>query len=424
MWHCVARAAPSDRLLSDAEWAQVAAGIMDRTGLAPRGDEDDAVRWVAVRHGPDHIHIVATLARQDGGRARWSNDYYRVREACRAAEEQFGLRRTAPGDRTAAARPTRAEGEKARRRGWAEPPRVTLKRLVSTAAAGAGSEQEFFARLASDRVQVRLRYSTVDPGQVTGYAVALAGDMSRAGGPVWFGGGKLAADLTLPKLRHRWTAAAGSANGAAGGLTAGERSAIWDHAARTCADAADRIRRLTESGDRAGAADAAWAAADTLHAAAAATGHPAIWRAASTYDRAARHPYGRIPRPSRAGCELRRAARQLSAAAFVTHDRQLASTALIVRLAALAEAVADYRHAQHHAAQAAAARHAAEQLRAAMTGAASSPVPSATRARPATAVNREAFPDRSRPATRPVAAARRPGTVPGRPAQRRWGRPP
>jgi hypothetical protein len=209
-------------------------------------------------------------------------------------------------------------------------------------------------------------------------------------------------------------------NGATGGLAAGERSATWDHAGRACADAAERIRRLTASGDRVGAADAAWAAADTLHAAAAATGHPAIWQAANAYDRAARHPYSRIPRPSRTGCELRRAARQLSAAAFVTHDRQLASTALIVRLAALA----DYRHAQHHAAQAAAARHAAEQLQAAMTGAAWRSGTSAALARTAAAMNRETFPDQPRQGARPVVPARRPGPLPGRPAQQRRGRAP
>ena len=118
VWHCAVRAAPEDRMLSDDEWAQIAADVMHRTGLAPYGQDDDAVRWVAVRHGDDHIHIVAMLARQDGGRPRLSNERYRVREACRAAEERYGLRRTAPGDRTAARRPTRAENEKTRRRGW------------------------------------------------------------------------------------------------------------------------------------------------------------------------------------------------------------------------------------------------------------------------------------------------------------------
>jgi len=104
VWHCSMRAAPGDKMLSDEEWAQIAFDVMDRTGLSPSGQEDDAVRWVAIRHGDDHIHIVAMLARQDGRRPRVHNDRYRVREACLAAEQRYGLRRTAPGDRTAACR--------------------------------------------------------------------------------------------------------------------------------------------------------------------------------------------------------------------------------------------------------------------------------------------------------------------------------
>src|SRR5689334_16401096 len=64
---------PEDRVLPDAEWAQVASAIMHRTGLAPQGD-DLGVRWVAVRHAADHIHIVATLARQDGTPPKVWND--------------------------------------------------------------------------------------------------------------------------------------------------------------------------------------------------------------------------------------------------------------------------------------------------------------------------------------------------------------
>jgi hypothetical protein len=52
VWHCAVRAAPEDKVLSDDEWAQVACDVMHRTGLAPRGQEDDAVRWVTVRHFP------------------------------------------------------------------------------------------------------------------------------------------------------------------------------------------------------------------------------------------------------------------------------------------------------------------------------------------------------------------------------------
>ena len=144
------------------------------------------------------------LARQDGRRPRVRNDRNRVREACLASEERYGLRRTAPGDRTAACRASRAESETATRRGLAEAPRVILRRLVRTAVAAAASEQEFFTCLRRSGVLVRTRSSVRQPSHLTGYAVALPGDTAKAGEPVWYSGGKLAADLTLPKLRHRW----------------------------------------------------------------------------------------------------------------------------------------------------------------------------------------------------------------------------
>jgi hypothetical protein len=203
VWHCVARAAPEDEILSDDNWAEVAHEVMNRTGLAPHGD-DEAVRWIAVRHADDHIHIVAMLARQDGTKPNIWNDYYRVREACREIEDRFGLRITAAGDRTAARRPTRAESEQVRRRRWEEAPRIALRRHVVTAAASAGSEQEFFTALEASGVQVRKRFSEHSPGEVDGYAVALKHHTSRTGELVWYGGRKLAADLTLPKLRRRW----------------------------------------------------------------------------------------------------------------------------------------------------------------------------------------------------------------------------
>jgi len=402
VWHCSVRAAPEDRMLADGEWGRVAAEIMHRTGLAPCGD-DLRVRWVAVRHAPDHIHIVVTLARQDGGKVSTWNDFYRVREACQDAEHQLGLRSTAPADRTAARRATRAETEQATRRGWAETPRATLRREVCTAAGGAGTEREFFIRLQQAGVLVRLRSSTTSPGQVTGYAVGLARHTTKDGAVVRYGGGKLAADLTLPKLRGRWPAPAGhdpfaaaelpasavravlrnkvtdaaqqvwdeagffarlresgvlvrvrfsetvpgqvtgyavtlSGHTGTGGalcwygggrlaagltlphlrqqwaqgrsndagrsgafrFTAPERDTIYQHASRQAATAAEHIRRCAYS-DPATAADAAWAAADTLHVAARALRSPVLRQAADVYDRAARAPHGRVPRRSRTG---------------------------------------------------------------------------------------------------------------------------
>ncbi len=204
VWHCSVRAAPEDQMLSDDEWAQIAHDVMDRTGLSRYGEEDDGVRWVAVRHADDHVHIVAMLARQDRARPSVHNDRYRVRDACLAAERRYGLRSTAPADRTAPRYPSRGENEKAAGRGLGEAPRLTLRRHVATAAAGVGSPEEFFAALEAAGVMVRMRYSTRNPGEVTGYAVALPGDMGPDGDPIWYGGGKLAADLTWPRLRRRW----------------------------------------------------------------------------------------------------------------------------------------------------------------------------------------------------------------------------
>jgi hypothetical protein len=366
VWHCVARAAAGDPLLSDAQWTRVAEEIMHRTGLARSGD-DEAVRWIAVRHDLDHIHIVATLARQDGTRPRIWNDFYRVREACQAVERRYGLRVTAPGDRTAGRRPTRAENEHARRRGWEEPARTTVRRVVHTAAAGAGSEWEFFARLEAAGLLVRKRFSQHDPGQVTGYAVAKPGHVNGRGAPVWFGGGKLAADLTLPKLRQRWlsTGRASTPHARPGaGLSAEERRHIWNGASNTAARATRTIRSCAFT-DPSAAADAAWAASDALHVAADVLGSRTLRQAADSYARAARCGFGRIPRPTPTGNGLRATARLLAFAAAVGDEDQAAVLMLVAKLAELAIAVAELREAQRRAAQASAARTAAGHLHAA-----------------------------------------------------------
>jgi hypothetical protein len=359
VWHCSVRSAPGDRVLSDEEWAQVAAGIMDRTGLAPK-DDDLGVRWVAVRHAPDHIHIVATLARQDGIRPKIWNDFYRVREACQAAERSFGLQQTAPADRTAARRVTRAETEQAARRGWQEAPRVTLRREVCAAAAAASTEQEFFARLRESGALVRLRFSAKNPGEVTGYAVGLAHHTTKDGEVVWYGGGKLAADLTLPKLRHRWQPRSTTKQRPGQDrFAAPRRNAAYAHAAREARAATTYIRHCSRT-DPARGADAAWAAADALHVAARMLQSLALRCAADAYDRAARAPYGRLPRCTPAGDRLRLTARLIAATGPDSEAGQAGE--LVISFALLAAAVADLRAAQRHAAQAAAARTAAEHL--------------------------------------------------------------
>ena len=340
-------------------------------------------------------------------------------------KQRYGLRSTAPADRTAARRPTRAETGKAARHGRDEPPRTTLRRHVATAAASAASAEEFFARLDQAGILVRLRYSTRNPGQVTGYAIALSGDTARNGEPVWYGGGKLAADLSWPGLAQRWTRPARPDSP----LTPGEADALWEYAARTAADATARIRHYAATGNPAAAADAASAASDALHVAAAALGSPTLRRAADAYDRAARQPYGRVPAPTPAGNQLRHAVQLISAYAHLTGDRTLTPVVLLVRLAALAEAVAELRESQQRAAQAAAALRAARHLRTATrppaarppgrpVTATTPPAAKPTRPRPATAADlaKLSFPSTPRPGQ---PAAGQPGPRPDDPPPRR-----
>lgn len=392
VWHCSLRAAPGDKSLSDDEWARIAGDVMDRTGLSRYGEEDDAVRWIAVRHADDHIHIVAMLARQDGRRPSLSNERYRVRNACRAAERFYGLRSTAQADRTAPRCPTRAETEKASRRGLEEAPRATLRRAVTTAAAASSTEAEFFARLDQAGLKARQRHSTKDPGQVTGYAVALPGDTSRDGSPVWYSGGKLAADLALPKLTQRWHPARRTSGIRLAGtrLTDAERAALFDHAAQAAASATAHIKAYGVTSPAA-AADAVQAAADTLHVTAALLGSHPLRQAADFYDRAAREPRGRIPAPTPTGNQLRRAARLMTAYARLSGDRTSTAAILILHLAALAEAVAELRQAQHRATQAKAALIAAQQLHAVHQATPARP-PVPTRARTAADLAATSFP--------------------------------
>jgi len=401
VWHCAIRAAPDDRMLSDDQWAAIAHEVMHRTGLSPYGQEDQAVRWIAVRHGDDHIHLVAMLARQDGGKPSLSWERYKVRAACLAAEKRYGLRSTAPADRTAARRPTRAENEKAARRGLEEAPRVTLRRQATTAASAANNEQEFFARLDQAGILVRKRLSVTRPDQITGYAVAFPGDTAKNGGPVWYGGGKLAPDLSWPKLRQRWVPGRATPGRIRPDLTAEERNALWDHVGRIAADVTAQIRARAWT-DPAAAADAAWAASGTLHVAAAILGSRVLRQAADAYDRAARSPYGSVPPPTPAGNRLREAARTMSAFAYLTGDRSLTPIVLIAKLAALAEAVAGLRESQQHAAQAAAALRAAEHLH---TAACPAPAPPRPPPRASTAAQLAglSFPALARTVPRPSA---------------------
>jgi len=233
-----------DRNLSDDEWATVARAVADKLGLSGT-DTRAGARWFAVHHGAasgdrDHIHFVATLVREDGRGIYLNKDKLALRAVAKEMTTRFGLevRTREPGaGQRELSRPelaaiqdleqeqavdtvkavtnevgpqqkpdrTSAAGAAPRPVAPVEVPRRRLERAVRAAAT---AEAQWLARLGELGVDVAPRWAR-GGDRVVGYRVALA-DTSReqAGSKaVWFGGGKLAHDLTLPALRAGWTRA-------------------------------------------------------------------------------------------------------------------------------------------------------------------------------------------------------------------------
>ena len=403
VYHLVFRAAPEDRLMSDGEWAELCVEAMDRTGIARR-DDPAGCRWIAVRHADDHVHVVATLVREDGRTARTPQDFRRLAAVAHEFEERFGLRSTAAReDQTAAARPGVQETAAAQHAGRTRAPRETLRTRVKAAAARTSGFGEFQALLGREGVTVWPRMSERNPGEVTGYSVSLDDYVNAAGEPVRFGGGKLAPDLSWPKLAARWAPPADDAAGPAapgtgerrdgvrgepagprfrGDEEAAWREAAWREAERIVQDAADRITAAA-TGDPDQASDAAWAAADALAAAAAGLegdGGGPLTDAAVAFDRAGRDSYRRVPVRTDTGQALRGVGRLVGALAASSRHPKAQAAVLSISLSSLVAAVADLRTAQHRQHQAEAALATAVGLRhvapaavpAGMTGAGSS----------------------------------------------------
>lgn len=208
IWHCSLSIGADEGVLSDAKWQQISGEFMERMrfddpSLAPS-------RWVAIRHGTsehgnDHVHLAASLIREDGRTVDVYRDYVRAGEACNAIEHAHGLqviaaRETGTGGRSVSA----AELRRSRDDGGALPDRVYLEQTVRAAAGASTSEAEFVRRLRGDGLQVRAvrivdaKRLDLSTGPATGYSVA------REGSDVWFRGGTLSRDLTLPRLRAGW----------------------------------------------------------------------------------------------------------------------------------------------------------------------------------------------------------------------------
>ncbi|MEV1026642.1 relaxase/mobilization nuclease domain-containing protein [Streptomyces sp. NPDC050264] len=369
VWHCPVRTAPGDRHLTDTEWAAVARRVVHATGIAEYGD-DKACRWIAVRHADDHIHIVATLKREDGRSPRRHQDGIRAQAECRKIEKEWGLQILNEGDGTAAQRPTSAERAKAERTGRPEPARDTLREHVRQALSGAADEAEFFRRLAE--AGLRLEVRRAPSGDALGYKVALPGDRNRDGQPIWFPGSRLAPDLSLPQIRLR-LAADLTEDESSFAVRPAERPA---RARRTAAHVAEQaVTHLVDGSDMVGAAQLVGVGEllDAVAQTAPAATRKELADAARAFERATRSHTRAEHADHRA---LRSAARGIvRAGSALGKGEDGGTTAMLLSTMVLAAVAAIRWHsARGHAQQAAAARRAAEHLRAAYRTAATPPM--------------------------------------------------
>ena len=375
VWHLSVRAAPDDPILSDEQWGDIARRMVAATGIAP-ADDPAGCRWAAIRHANDHIHIIATIVREDGRQARLRYDGKRSQAEARQIEADYDLKRLGTGDGTAAQRPTSAERHKADRKNKERTPREELRETVRRAAAGAEAEEEFFDRLAAAGLLIRRRVAP--SGDTLGYTAALPDDRNKDGEPVFYSGSKLAPDLSLPRIRERWSGNPQPGENSEAQPIQDPRSAASGPASarRRAATAAWQAVLTVDHGDDAVAAAQISAAGEVLDALAktsAAHTRQQLREAASAFERATRSHIQAERGHDRA---LRQAARDLIySGPALGRGEDGATTAMLIDMAFfLVTAAANWHAKKQHAQQAAAARQAAEHLRAAYQAAALHPM--------------------------------------------------
>ncbi|MFJ1652640.1 relaxase/mobilization nuclease domain-containing protein [Streptomyces sp. NPDC088337] len=373
VWHTSVRADPGDRILSDEEWAGIARRIVAATGIDP-GEGQSGCRWAAVRHADDHIHIVATLVTEDGHRPDDFRSGARAQAEARLIEEELGLHQVAPGDGTAAQRPTSAERHKAERQGRERTAREELREAIRRAVSGARSDEEFFDRLAGAGLLIRKR--AAPSGDLLGYKVALPDDLNKVGEPIFYPGARLAPDLSLPRIRERWSADAQNAPVSGQEEVIRTRPGSPAAARRGTASAVWRAVLVVEHGEEAIAAAHIAAAGEVLDALAktsAAHTRRELRDAATAFERASRSHVRAVRGHDRA---LRQAARDLvRGGPALGRGEDGATTAMAIDMLFFLITAAAHWHARKgHAQQAEAATRAAEHLRTAYQAAAAQPL--------------------------------------------------
>ena len=383
VWHC-SLSLPPGEVLSEQQWERVTQEFADGMGLTAESGHAPA-RWVAIYHGlsaggNDHVHIAASMVREDG--TRWEGrfrDWPTAQKVCRELEQRHGLAVVqGPGLGTASRGTRRVEARKHEAtpgRPGAALPREDLAARVRAAAVASASEAEWVRRLRSSGVVLKPRFAEGSTDVVAGYRVALKGQDRLD----FYGGGQLGRDLTLPRLREgwpqpsleqagqasaEWQAAFRSRPPAAPGREAAPIPGGAPEAARrNLARFADRLEQTPATDRQAwsraardlSGAFSAMAQADPAHAPALRDAAAVIARAAQ--DRRAGRGHSSLPEAGGAALVLLAAARGKDAP-------QLAMAALLAQLVQAAAAVRDYHRQTQNQREALAVDHELRRLQA------------------------------------------------------------
>jgi hypothetical protein len=209
VWHCSLSLRAEEGELSDEQWSAIANDFVDAMEFTETSSGRSPARWVAVRHGAskngnDHIHIAVSLVREDGTKVNVHRDRQRSQDVARDLEVKYRLQLTTSRIAASAERGERpSERNIAERAGAAETKARRLERGVRAAAGAAETEGEFVRRLHQIGIIAKPRFAAGRDDVVAGYSVAVR---PEKGEPiVWHGGGRLARDLTLQRLRDGWT---------------------------------------------------------------------------------------------------------------------------------------------------------------------------------------------------------------------------
>ncbi|MEU7935259.1 relaxase/mobilization nuclease domain-containing protein [Micromonospora echinofusca] len=376
VWQCSLSLPAHEGQLDDATWGRIAGRFVAEMGFT--GDAERAgCRWIAVRHGlsakgNDHVHLVVTLATEDGAPVWLRQDKRRSQQVADLIEDEFGLGKWTPGRAGATRRPelTRPEVERARRVDQA-PDRELLRRQVRAALAGATTEAEWVARMKGAGLLVAARTAATDRDQVVGYAVALR--PAGVGKPRWYAGRSLDGDLSLPQIRKRWPDAPpppvgqweATDSAESPTLRGADRMAVWRSSAAALEAISGRLAGVAPGSPQWPAA--ARASAELLARVAAVTepsGQGPVTRAADALARAAAPPR-RAPAPaaSTIAAELGRVADALMVTGPARDGGEAAVLlAVVVQAARLVVALAELRAAEQQAHAVGAAARAAAHL--------------------------------------------------------------